>query len=73
MDEPSQPTSEKRFYSKDYSIGNTDRVSNKNSQGGSGGVYTYERSNCTTCGKQLLVGVLLERMFVIDVVIRVIR
>ena len=53
-DEPSQPKSKKRFYNKDSSMLSKDRVSNKNSQGRSGGGTTYERNRCTTCGKQQL-------------------
>ncbi|TMX05410.1 hypothetical protein EJD97_021941 [Solanum chilense] len=50
-DKPSQPTSKKKFYNQDSSIGSNDKVCNNNSQGGG---YAFEMSRCTTCGKQHL-------------------
>ena len=51
IEESSKPKSMKRFINQDSSMGNKDRVSNKNSQGGG---YGYERPRCTSCGKQNL-------------------
>ncbi|XP_015081381.1 uncharacterized protein LOC107025010 [Solanum pennellii] len=53
-DESSQDKSKKRFYNQDSSMVNKDRASNRNSQGGSGGGLSFERTGCTTCGKQHL-------------------
>ena len=50
-DEQSQLKSKKRFFNQDYSMGNKDKVSNKNSEGSG---YAYERPMCTSCGKQHL-------------------
>lgn len=46
--EPSQTKSKNMFYSQDSAMEKKDRISNKKSQGGSGGGYTYERPKCTT-------------------------
>ncbi|XP_027768523.1 uncharacterized protein LOC107003811 [Solanum pennellii] len=49
--ELSQPKDKKRFFNQEFSMGNKDRGSNQNSQGGG---YSYERPSCTSCGKQHL-------------------
>ncbi|XP_069147114.1 uncharacterized protein [Solanum lycopersicum] len=51
FDESIQPKPKKRFYHQESSMGEKDRVSNKNSQGGG---HTCERPRCATCGKQHL-------------------
>lgn len=47
--ELNQPMLNKRFYKQEFRMGNKDRVSKKNSQGG---LYTFERHRSTSCGKQ---------------------
>ena len=51
-DEKCQLESKKRFYNHDFPMMSKDRVSNPNSQGGSG--VPIQRSRCTTCRKQHL-------------------
>ena len=51
FDDSSQTKPKKRLYHPEYSMGNKDRVSNRNSQGG---VHTFERPRCATCRKQHL-------------------
>jgi len=53
-DEQGQPRSKKRFYNQDFAMVNKDRVSIPNSQGGSGGGSSFERSISAKCGKQYL-------------------
>ena len=51
-EEQSQPQYKKRFYNKYSPMVSNYRVSHPNSQEGSGGGSTFERSRCTTCGKE---------------------
>ena len=44
-EESCQPKAKKRFFNQDSSMGNRDRVSNQNSQGGG---YAYERQMFTS-------------------------
>ncbi|XP_049378135.1 uncharacterized protein LOC125842896 [Solanum stenotomum] len=53
-DEQGQPRSKKRFSNQDSSMVNNDRVSNPNSQGGSGSGSYFERSRCAKYRKQHL-------------------
>ena len=48
-------------------MGNKDKAPNKNFQGGG---HSFERTRCPTSGRNILIGVLQERMVVFHVVIR---
>ena len=55
------------FYNKDSPMESKDNVSNPNSQGGSGGISTFEWSICTTCENQHLVSVLPKQIAIFSV------
>ena len=50
-DNSSYQNPKKRFYHQDSTMGNKGKAPNKNSQGCG---HTFERTRCTTCGKQHL-------------------
>ena len=70
FDDSSQTKPKKRLYHPEYSMGNKDRVSNRNSQGG---VHTFERPRCATCRSNNRVSFLLERIVALHVLVRITR
>lgn len=50
-DKSGQPKSKKRFCNQYFSMGNKDGVSDRISQGGRGGGFTFKRTRRITCGK----------------------